>query len=696
MFALHASKFPNVPLIPKKETSILVFARLPRFAVSIRAQLWLESASMSGQADHHQRAKRFHPIGRSLELKKVEIEQTIPDRFEQIVRLHSNRLALKAGKRSLTYDELNRFANRIARTIMATRGRSREPIALLFANVIDVIGAIFGVLKAGKFFLTIDPSWPANKIKFILDDAQARMIITNNLGVSLVQRLKIESHSILNIDEISEDVCAENLGLRQSPEQFASILYTSGSTGEPKGIIDNHLVNMHLALLDDTRFEDRASLLHSVAFGSGRSDVFFALLNGAALFAFDLKTEGLHRLPRWLNEEQITICHLPPLAFRRLAEHYSALEEPHHLRKLRLSGAPVTRVEFDLYKKIFPASTSLQINMGSAETRRICGAIIDHNFQFSEEGVPVGYLAPWKKLLLLDDNGHEVGPGETGEIAVKSRYLSIGYWRKPDLTSAKFLRDFEGDDERTYLTGDLGRLLSDGFLIHLGRKDLMVKIRGYRVELGEIERSLLAHPQVKDAGVAAWNRELEDTYLAAYIVPRESSGPTVDALCSFLREKLPDYMIPSAFLFVESLPLNNGKLDRKALPKPDDKRPALKQAYAPARNEIEKELVRIWETVLNIVPVGIHDNFFHLGGHSLSAMRIVSRVIAQFQLDVHLQLLFQSPTVAEMAIVITEYHAKTLGAEDLASILDQLESLSGEEAQRLVGETTLPHAKQRS
>lgn len=569
---------------------------------------------MTWQADKRLRAKRFHPIGRSLELKKEEIEQAIPDRFEQVVRLHSNRLALKAGHRSLTYDELNRFANRIARAIVATRGRSHGPIALLFENGIDVVGAIFGVLKAGKFFLTIDPSWPANRIKFILDDAEARMIVTNNLGVSLVQRLKTENSSILNIDEISEGGCAENLGLRQLPEDFASILYTSGSTGEPKGIIDNHLVNMHLALLDDTRFEDRVSLLHSVAFGSGRSDVFCALLNGAALFSFDLKTEGLHRLPRWLNEEQITICHLPPLAFRRLAEHYSASDEPQYIRKLRLSGAPVTRVEFDLYKKIFPTSTSLQINMGSAETRRICGAIIDHNFQFSEEGVPVGYLAPWKKLLLFDDNGHEVGPGEMGEIAVKSRYLSIGYWRKPELTSAKFLRDSDGDDERTYLTGDLGRLLPDGFLIHLGRKDLMVKIRGYRVELGEIERSLLTHPQVKEAGVTAWNREPEDTYLAAYIVPQEGSGPTVDALRSFLREKLPDYMIPWAFLFVQSLPLNNGKLDRQALPKPDDKRPALTQAYAPARNEIEKELVRIWETVLDIVPVGIHDNFFDLGG----------------------------------------------------------------------------------
>jgi hypothetical protein len=312
---------------------------------------------------------------------------------------------------------------------------------------------------------------------------------------------------------------------------------------------------------------------------------------------------------------------------------------------------------------------------------------------FPEEGVPVGYPAPGKKVLLLDENGHEVGPGEMGEIAVKSRFLSVGYWRKPELTNAKFLADPNGDDERTYLTGDLGRLLPDGFLIHVGRQDSMVKIRGYRVELSEIERALLTHPQVKEAAVRTWNRDSEDTYLAAYIVLQNSSALTVDELRSFLQEKLSDYMIPSAFVFVDSLPLNNGKLDRNALKKPDDKRPALTQAYAPARNEIEKDLVGIWETVLDVHPVGIHDNFFDLGGQSLLATRIVSRVITQFQLDVPLQSLFQSPTVAEMAVVMTEYRAKTLSEADLTRILDQLESLSDEEAQRLLGESISPHER---
>ena len=642
---------------------------------------------MAAPAEYPVHARPFHPVGHALEIIKEEISQTIPDRFEKIVRQYPDRLAIKSGDRLVTYDELNRVANRIARGIVSARGPGSEPIALFFENTFDVVGAIFGVLKAGKFFVILDPSWPENRIKFIFADSQAGLILARGATLSLARPLVTENVSVLNIDGIDESLCADNLGVSQLPEDFASILYTSGSTGEPKGVLDNHSVNLHHALLDDTTAEDRVSLLHSVAFGSGRAEVFLSLLNGASLLPFDLKSEGLHRLSKWLNQEQITICHLPPAAFQKLAEIYSVLDERPklpHIRKLRLSGAPVTRVEFDLYKEIFGAGTTLQINMGSTETRRICGAIVDHDFAFPAEGVPVGYPAPWKDIILVDDNGCEVGAGEVGEIAVRSRYLCAGYWRKPELTRAKFVRASNGDEPRTYFTGDLGRLLADGFLIHLGRKDLMVKIRGYRVEVGEIERALVKHPQIREAGVAAWNREPDEKYLAAYIVPDVNAELAVDELRSFLRAELPDYMIPSVFMFMTSLPATNGKLDRRALPQPTDKRPALKQAYEPAGNQIESELAQIWETVLEVHPIGIHDNFFDLGGHSLSATRIVSQVIKRFQFEVPASLLFQSPTVAEMAAVLAKYQGKPIREKELVSLLEDLESLSEEEVRRLL------------
>jgi acyl-coenzyme A synthetase/AMP-(fatty) acid ligase len=435
------------------------------------------------------------------------------------------------------------------------------------------------------------------------------------------------------------------------------------------------------------------SLVHSIAFGSGRAEVFLSLLNGAAVLNFDLKAEGLHRLATWLDEEEITICHLPPMAFHKLAEIYIASKQVPRMRKLRLSGAPITRAEFDLYKRVFPASASLQINMGSTETRRICGAIIDHGFSFPDEGSPVGYAAPWKKIILVDERGDEVAPGEVGEISVRSQYLCDGYWRNSQLTEAKFVHTPDRPGDRLFFTGDMGRFLPDGFLLHLGRKDLMVKIRGYRVEIGEVEKAILRHPRVREAGVAAWDREPDEKYLAAYIALRDSAQLTVDELRKFLRAELPIYMIPTVFMFIDDLPTTNGKIDRRALPQPSDTRPLLTEGFVVARNEVESELVQIWESVLGVHPIGILDNFFDLGGHSLAATRIVSQVMERFQLDVPIQSLFQSPTIAQMAATLQVYQAEVLREGKLKGILDELESLSNEQAEQILNSKNSPLAK---
>jgi acyl carrier protein len=220
----------------------------------------------------------------------------------------------------------------------------------------------------------------------------------------------------------------------------------------------------------------------------------------------------------------------------------------------------------------------------------------------------------------------------------------------------------------------------------------MVKIRGFRVEFGEIESMLLKHPEVRAAGVRAWDLESGEKYTAAYVVPRANTRPPVDELREFLKQTLPDYMIPSAFVFMDDLPLTNGKLDRTALPKPGNERPEMKPPYVFARGEIEQTLVHIWEQVLDVRPIGIHDNFFDLGGHSLAATRVVSLVISQFQLEIPLQSLFQSPTVAEMAVVITEHQGKQVGKAELDRMLRELELLSDEEAERLWREE---HSKDR-
>ena len=631
-------------------------------------------------------AQYCHPTGPLLDQKRLEIEQTIPDRFESMVGLFGAKLAIQTTDRAIDYDSLNRYANRIARFLLNRRDSTSEPIALLLDDVVDIVATMLGILKSGKFFVVLDTSFPEIKIKGILNHSESGVIVTNNLNLGLARQVQGEQTSILNIDEIADNLGDENLGLKIRPDEFVSILYTSGSTGEPKGVVDNHLVNMHLALLDDTNPQDRSSLVHSVAFGSGRGDIFYSLLNGAAICQFDLKAEGLDRFAAWLKEQQISICHLPPVAFRSLAPIFENTAAPSTLRKIRLTGAPVTSLEFDLYKRCFPKTTKLQINMGSTETRRICGAIVDHDFDFPRDGVPVGYPAPWKKVRLVDDDGTDVAPGEIGEIVLQSRYLTWGYWKNPGLNASKFLTQPEYPDERIYRTGDLGRMLSDGFLVHVGRKDLMVKIRGFRVEISEVERTLLSHPQISEAAVAVWEREPEDKSLVAYVVAKDNVGLDVEELRKFLESKLSDYMIPGVFMFMDSLPFANGKLDRKALPKPDNVRPQLKQAYVPASNPTEQRLVRVWEEVLTVHPIGIHDNFFDLGGNSLSAGRIVSRITQSFQVEMPLQCLFESPTITALALAITNFQTRQAQDHDMAQMLETIEKVTEEEAKQLLGE----------
>jgi len=637
------------------------------------------------------RDKCFHPSGTFVEFPKEEIEQSIPERFEKIVRMYPNRLAVKMGERALTYDQLNKAANRITRAILDERGPGREPIALSFGHGIDMITAIFGVLKAGKFYVALNPTFPSERLNYMLTDSTAGLVVTDGRDLGPVLKLVDNAYSLLDISKINDlSLSAENLAVSISPDDLAAIMYTSGSSGEPKGVINTHRTSLDkfFTYTDFKRItaNDKLTLLHSLCFGSGEGDLLISLLNGACLFPFDMKSESVHALTQLVEREQITVLHLPPALFRQLGDIFSGAKLPSCVRLIQLSGAPITQRDFDIFKKLCSPQALLEISMGSTETRGICAALVDRTFSFPKDGAPVGYPRPGKEILLVDDDGREVGPNEVGEIAVKGMNLTGGYWRKPASTNSKFLPDPEGGERRMYLTGDLGRKLPDGFLIHLGRKDLRVKIRGYRVEIAEIEKLLLEHPGVKDAGVIASDREPGEKQLNAYLVARADARPTINELNDFLKAKLPGYMIPSTFVFLESLPLTNGKLDRAKLPLPDRQRPGLLEPYGPPRTPVEKALAEIWAEVLSLDRIGIHDNFFDLGGHSLAASRVISRVITSFQLELPLKALFESPTVAEMAAVIEAHQGKKVGEADLERMLAELESVSDEEARRLIAE----------
>jgi acyl-CoA synthetase (AMP-forming)/AMP-acid ligase II/acyl carrier protein len=604
---------------------------------------------------HAIREKCFHPSGTFVEFAKEDVEQSIPARFDKIVRMYPHRLAAKTTDDTLTYYELDRRANLLAREIVARRGFRNEPVAIFFELGAPLIIAILGILKAGKIFVVIDPTFPEERINYLLEDSQVSLVIASKRSVLPAQFSLRAGIQLINIDELPSDSTSEPVGLSPSPLALAVLVYTSGSTGRPKGIMQNHGNILHTILRDTSAVHispfDRVALLRSSSTSGAVMDLFDGLLNGSADYPYSLLKAGFARLRHWLIEQQITILNSVSSIFRHFVGTLGEECFP-HLRLNYIGGEPVFKKDADLYRQYFTANCILVVRMGCGEAGKVCQYMIDSKTFFSGNEVPVGYPHEDLKTLLFGDTGEEVGSGG-GEIAVESR------------------------------CGDLGRIMADGSLFHLGRKDSQVKIGGFQVEVVEIEQVLLQHDGVREALVACRADQSGEPCLVAYWVPRKFPGPTVSELRRWLRKELPNYMIPRAFVVLETMPVTpSGKLDRRALPVPDYARPELDTLYVAPRNPLEQTLAIIWADILEIERVGIYDTFFDLGGDSLKAMQVISRAMTTFRVELPIKFLLNSPTVAEMADVIGTNDGRTIGQEELARLLSEIELLSEKEAQR--------------
>jgi amino acid adenylation domain-containing protein len=635
------------------------------------------------------RAKCIHPSGRFVEFPKEEVELSMPARFEKIAARYGHRTAVKRGNQALTYQDLNQAANRLAHAIVAQRGRVQEPIALLMEHDVPLFVAILGVLKAGKICLVLDPSFPKDRNAFLLQDSQASLLIADGENFSLARGLALDSCGLVNIDQLGSAISIENPGLAISPQDFAFLIYTSGSTGRPKGVIQTHANLLHDSLIYCNGLhicvDDRIALLYSCSVSQGAKITFATLLNGAALYPFNIRQQGVDQVADWLIRQKVTIFFSVPVLFRQFAATLTREELFPHLRIIQLGSDLVTPKEIEEYQRHFSANTILVIRFGTTETGTLRRMYFDSESSLTEIQNAVGYAIEGVDICLIDDNGAAVPCDAVGEIVVKSRYLSPGYWRRPGLSREKFIPDPNDGDRRIYHTGDLGRLRSDGCLYYLGRKDFQLNVRGYRVEAGEIEAVLLAQENVKEALVATVGNSDGAAHdrLVAYIVAFEKPFPATSMLRRAAGQKLPAHMVPSDFVFLESLPLTpNGKVDRLAFPAPDRSRPELEVAEAAPRSDIETLLAKIWAEVLAIDRVGIHDNFFDLGGHSLAASRVISRVIQSFKLVLPVRTLYDAPTVARMAEVVKQNHAHRADDAELEQMLRQVETMTEEETQR--------------
>jgi amino acid adenylation domain-containing protein len=599
----------------------------------------------------------LRPQIRFVPFEKDEIAQSVPERFEKQVVKYPDHVAVKTVNKQLTYTDFNQVANRLARAILQQKSGANDPVALLFEHDTSAIVAIFGALKAGECFVPLDPSLPRSRLKYMLDDSGARLIITDHNCLAAAKDLLDGFRRVIDIQGLDPLLAADNLELSIFPEDKSCILYTSGTTGKPKGVVHTHQNELHNVMHHTNSLylsaDDGLTLLGSYSTGQGMQDFYCALLNGATLYPWSLKAVGLNGLAEWLKRERITVYHSAATVYRYLIRHLSEGFQFSDVRIVRLGSEAVYWKDVELYRKHFSDHCVFVNALSSSETKTIRQYVLSKDTRVTGR-VPIGYAVPDMDIFLLDDSGNVLSPNEWGEIAVRSRYLSPGYWRSPDLTGSAYHLDTADSELRTFRTGEWGRISTDGCLEHFGRRDDQVKIRGYRIEIHEAELALLQHPAVDYVLVLCLENFRGDRYLAAYIVIAGSFAPTVSELRIFLNGKIPDYMIPSVYVFMESLPLTpNGKVDRNALPKPSTGRPVLDVQFVAPRDSIEKELTELWTEILGIDEIGVYDNHFDLGGNSLTAMQVCAQVEKLFKISISLRQFFESPTIASVSAAIS-------------------------------------------
>ena len=616
--------------------------------------------------------------------------QSLTGRFEQQVALHGARLALKTLNQALTYDQLNRAANRLGRAIFNESPAGDEPIALLFKHGSALITANLAVLKTGRPFVQIDDKLPPARAARLIADAGARAIVTDGEHYRCARELAGSDVIVVNLNALKDDLADSNLGLAIAPSAIAYINYTSGSSGEPKGVMSDHGSELHSILVKAKALaitpSDRISLLRSHNVGA-TSDALLGLLNGAALCLLELKEAGLAGLADWLIGEQVTVFTCVASVFRHALRSLDQNLTFPGVRLVHLGGEALFRSDVELFKQHFIDGCRLVNRLGISETKTASYFFIDKSSVVEEPVVPVGFALDGYEIAVLDEAGKPVAANTVGAIAVKSRFLASGYWRRPELTQAKFLTDPAGSDARVFHSGDRGYLRPDGCLVHVGRNDLQTKVRGHRVELAEVEIALLEIAGVEQAAVAARPQRDGSARLLAYVVLRAGSALNVSQIRGALQAKLPDYMIPAAFVQLARLPMtSSGKIDRRGLPEARHSRDALDVPYAAPQNQLETVLGRLWCEVLQVEKLGSSDDFFALGGDSLLANAIVARVNQLFALTQPLKTLFATPTVAQLAAWITAQERSPGAAAASARLMLEIDGMAPEQIHRALGD----------
>ena len=584
-------------------------------------------------------------------------DRCIHELFHEQAARSPGAVAVIFEDQTLTYRELNLRSNRLAYYLRGLGVGPEVLVGLCLERSVEMVTGVLAILKAGGSYVPLDPAYPEERIAFMLEDAAPTVLLTRQ---NLLGRLPENKARVVCLDSDWETIALQpddDLPATSAPFHPAYVVYTSGSTGRPKGVIGLHrgAINRFHWTWENYPFATGEVCCQKTAlsFVDSVREIFGPLLRGIPLVIIpDAVVRDPRRLIETLAEKHVTRIDLVPSLLDAILDVEADLE--HKLRKLKLWVASGEALSAELCERFYarlPQSELLNLygateaSATHSDTRRR---------DASSSTVPIGRPISNTQVYLLDRYLQPVPIGVPGELHIGGVSLARGYLNRPELTAERFIphpfADLPG--ERLYKTGDLARYRADGTLEYLGRIDNQVKIRGFRVELGETEQVLRQSTAVREAVVVAREDQQGIQKLVAYVVS-EAETPTATTLRNHLQRHLPEYMVPSAFVFLGALPLTpNGKVDRRALPAPDTSRPAMEQSYLAARSPAEKAMVEIWQEVLDLEQVGVHDDFFAMGGHSLKATLLANRIRGAFHIEIPMVSIFQVPTVAGLVQLI--------------------------------------------
>ena len=580
-----------------------------------------------------------HDTLRPLDLS--DTRSSILTRLDEVARSRPEASAARFAGVDLTWSELDERSNALALRLHAELGPGPEPVAIAGTAGPDMVIAPIAVLKSGRPYTSIDTSLPLARAMQILSLSEARGAVVGTGGSALTDAM---GSTAMPLHRVDLSTARDRPRVASEPTDPANVVFTSGSTGTPKGVVAPHHYHLlHAATCAERGFgsDDRVGLVIPMSFALGAIVFWRTMLLGATILPYDPREHGISALASWCAEQRIEVLEATPSFFRSLARGTTAVIDS--LRIVESAGEPLFARDVTELRRSLPPTCTFRNSIGSSETGAYGFFEIPQQEPTFTGIVPVGTGTPHKEIAICDPEGDELAPGATGRIFVTSAFLSAGYWRQPDLTAQKF--EETADGRTRYDTGDLGRWLPDGSLLHLGRSDGMVKIRGYLVEPTEVEAALLDTGLISEAAVFGVVDE-ERTTLHAYVVPIDGARISNASIRRALRERVPEYYVPTALVAVQELPKNdNNKIDRGRL-SPIEERQV---DSTPPRDDWERAVASIWCTILGLDQVGLEDDFFSLGGDSLGVLELVAAMAEDHGVTVRSVDLVECPTLGEFA-----------------------------------------------